>query len=142
MIFAICLQAGWAQADEDWQRLQITREKTRIEFTMEVADTPAEWASGLMHRESLPKRHGMLFLFPGTRQVSFWMKDTPLSLDLLFADACGRILEIAPRAVPLSTNPIRPVQPVKAVLEIAGGSAESLGIIPGDRLLHASLTCQ
>ena len=103
---------------------------------VEVARTAAERGVGLMHRTELAPERGMLFDFGATRQVTMWMKNTLIPLDMFFADEDGRIVTIAERTTPLSEKRIRSGQPVRFVLEMIGGSAERLGIAVGDRLRH------
>lgn len=101
------------------------------EFATELAQTPEEQARGLMFRTQLGDFEGMLFPSK-TRQVrSFWMKNTPLPLDIIFIAPDGRIANIA-RGEPYSTDSVRSEGPAVAVLEIRGGRAEELGIEPGD----------
>jgi uncharacterized protein len=116
-----------------------TRDAQHV-FTIEIARTPAEMERGLMYRERLDADRGMLFLYEDDREVAFWMKNTLIPLDLIFADASGRIVAIAERAVPLSTALIPSPGPVRAVLEVNGGTARRLHIQVGDRLLHPALT--
>ena len=104
---------------------------------VEVARTPEERGVGLMHRTELAPDRGMLFDFGTVRQVTMWMKNTLIPLDMFFAESTGRIVTIAERTTPLSEKRIRSGQPVRFVLEMAGGSAERLAIAPGDRLRHA-----
>ena len=104
---------------------------------VEVARTPEERRVGLMHRTELAPDRGMLFDFGAARQVTMWMKNTLISLDMFFADDEGRIVAIAERTTPLSEKLIRSGVPVRFVLEMAGSSAERLGIAVGDRLRHA-----
>ena len=92
---------------------------------------------GLMHRTVLAPDRGMLFDFGTARPVTMWMKNTLISLDMFFAESTGRIVTIAERTTPLSEKRIRSGQPVRFVLEMIGGSAQRLGIAPGDRLRHA-----
>ncbi|HZT19843.1 MAG TPA: DUF192 domain-containing protein [Dongiaceae bacterium] len=107
-------------------------------FRIELATTPEQMAIGLMYRQSLPADAGMLFVYPSEQPVAFWMKNTFIPLDMLFIGADGRIRRIVERTVPLSTTPISSVDAVRAVLEINGGTAERLGIKPGDVVRHGS----
>ena len=104
---------------------------------VEVARTPEERSIGLMHRTELAPDRGMLFDYGATRQATMWMKNTLISLDMFFAESDGRIVTIAERTTPLSEKRIHSGQPVRFVLEMIGGSAQRLGIAPGDRLRHA-----
>ena len=103
-------------------------------FKMEVAADDASRAQGLMHRTHLAKDAGMLFDFKTAVMTAFWMKDTPLPLDMLFVRADGTISTVAANAVPYSTAEIASAEPVRAVIEIGGGQAQALGIAPGDRV--------
>ena len=105
-------------------------------FEVRLADTPAARTRGLMYVTALEPGHGMLFDFGATREVGMWMKNTPLSLDMLFIDGGGVIRRIAAKTQPFSTEIIRSGVPVRAVLEIRGGLAAELGIEPGDRVTH------
>jgi uncharacterized membrane protein (UPF0127 family) len=105
-------------------------------FTVEVADAPAERARGLMFRRTLGSDEGMLFAYREARPVSMWMKNTYLSLDMLFIGADGRIVHIVERTTPLSTVPISSTAPVRAVLELPAGTVAASGIRRGDRVLH------
>ena len=88
----------------------------------------------MMFRRSLAGDRGMLFVYPDTQPVAFWMKNTLIPLDLVFIRADGTIARIAANAEPLSLEPIASFEPVAAVLEIAGGRAAELGLAPGDRV--------
>ena len=103
---------------------------------VEVARTPEQRGIGLMHRTALARSRGMLFDFGTTRQVTMWMKNTLIPLDMFFADRTGLIVTVAERTTPLSEKQIQSGQPVRFVLEMIGGSAARLGIGPGDRLRH------
>ncbi len=105
-------------------------------FTVELATTPREMQVGLMFRQSLAPDAGMLFVYPSDQQVAFWMKNTVIPLDMLFIAGDGHIRRIVERTIPLSTTPIPSVDEVRAVLEVNGGTAERLGIKPGD-VVHA-----
>ncbi len=108
----------------------------RFPFLVEIADTPSKRARGLMFRRRMAPEAGMLFLFGAPEVASFWMKNTPLSLDLFFIGPKGRILDMSERAVPYSTRPINSRMPVVAVLEVLAGTARRLGIRVGDRVEH------
>jgi len=103
-------------------------------FTVEVADSEPAREKGLMFRKNLPVGQGMLFDFHREQEVSFWMKNTYIPLDMIFIQGNGRILRIAENTEPLSTTLIPSDGPVLAVLEVAGGTAHRLGIAPGDRV--------
>ncbi|MEQ8964843.1 MAG: DUF192 domain-containing protein [Azospirillaceae bacterium] len=105
-------------------------------FTVEMALTRQQQAMGLMFRESLGADRGMLFVFDPPRRASFWMRNTLISLDMLFIAPDGRILNIARRTEPLSEES-RPSDGIaRGVLELRGGLTELLGIRAGDRVLH------
>ena len=109
------------------------RSRTGIHrFTVEVARTPEQQAQGLMHRQSLAPDRGMLFPYDPPQTASFWMKNTLIPLDLIFIRENGTIALVAADTVPLSLEPIPSLEPVAAVLEIAGGRAAELGIQAGD----------
>ncbi len=116
--------------------LQIVGDGAAHEFTVEVAQSPAQRARGLMFRTRLEPNEGMLFLYPTRQRARMWMKDTPLSLDMLFLAPDGRVLEIAERTEPLSLATISSADPVLGVLELRGGRCAELGIVPGAQVLH------
>ena len=89
-----------------------------------------------MFRRELPEGQGMLFDFQREQPTSFWMKNTYISLDMIFIRADGRILRIAENTVPLSEALVSSGGPVRAVLEVIAGTAKKLGIAPGDRVAH------
>jgi uncharacterized membrane protein (UPF0127 family) len=103
-------------------------------FTVEVARSQEEQAQGLMNRQSLAPDRGMIFPMEPPRQASFWMKNTLIPLDIIFVRADGTIANIAENTVPLSLEPVVSVEPVAAVLELAGGRTAELGIKAGDRV--------
>lgn len=103
-------------------------------FQVEVARTPDEQERGLKFRRSLPQDGGMLFPIDPVTVANFWMKDTPVSLDILFIRADGSIISVREHAAPYSTEVIDSGEPVGAVLEIPAGRAAALGIRRGDRV--------
>lgn len=121
-------------AAQDAERLALTVETAEGPRTLQVelADTPQERSKGLMYRRSLEPDHGMLFDFGGERPVSMWMRNTYVSLDMLFIGADRRVKHIARETTPLSERTIPSTVPVRYVLEVRGGRAAELGIAPGD----------
>ena len=105
-------------------------------FSVEVMRTPDERAKGLMFRRELPDGRGMLFDFSPEQNVSMWMKNTYLSLDMIFIRADGRILRIAENTTPESEAIIPAGGPVRGVLEVIAGTAKKYGIAPGDLVAH------
>jgi uncharacterized membrane protein (UPF0127 family) len=130
--------AGASQAVYKHDTLAIETAKGRQTFSIEIADYPEALQQGLMHRKHMPANHGMLFLFERELPVLMWMKDTPMPLDMLFIDSTGRIVYIAPNATPYSTRQIGARKPVRAVLELKGGTAGLRGITAGDRVIYPS----
>jgi uncharacterized protein len=116
------------------QTLEIASKTGVHVFSVEVADNDAERAKGLMYRKDLAEGRGMLFDFHRDQEVSFWMQNTYIPLDMIFIRGDGRILRIEENTEPLSTRLIPSRGPVRAVLEVIGGSARKLGIAPGDRV--------
>jgi len=108
-------------------------------FTVELADTAGERAQGLMFREAMPASAGMLFLYERPQAASFWMKNTLIPLDMIFADPTGHVTHVHANAVPGDETPIPGGTGVLAVLEINGGLAARLGIVPGAALRHPGL---
>ncbi len=111
-------------------------------FTVETAKTTEEQARGLMYRTDLKPDGGMLFWpYPpeggAPREASFWMKNTPTPLDIVYIRADGTIAHIAENTVPFSESPIPSREPVGAVLELVGGRTSELGIAEGDRVRWA-----
>ena len=105
-------------------------------FTVEVADTEAARERGLMYRRELPEGRGMLFDFFRDQPVGFWMKNTYIPLDMIFIRSDGRIVSIAENTEPLSERVVPSAAPVRAVLEVKGGTARRLGIQPGDQVAN------
>lgn len=107
-------------------------------FRIEIAEDAGERARGLMFREQMDDDHGMLFVFEQTGPVGFWMKNTPLPLDLIFIGEDGRVRAVLP-GEPFSEAAISPGVPVRFVLEVKAGIAEKAGIDEGDRVSHPSI---
>jgi uncharacterized membrane protein (UPF0127 family) len=108
-------------------------------FSVEVVDTPQTRARGLMHRESLPRSAGMLFIYDAPTSPSFWMRNTLIPLDMLFIDPTGTVTRVHHNAVPLDETPIPGGDNVLMVLEINGGMARMFGIDAGSTIRHPRL---
>ena len=113
----------------------VTRTGVQV-FSVEMATTEQEKETGLMYRKELADGKGMLFDFSPEQQVSMWMKNTYISLDMIFIRADGRILRIAENTEPESTRIISSGGLAKGVLEVIAGTAKKYGISPGDRVAH------
>jgi uncharacterized membrane protein (UPF0127 family) len=118
------------------QVLEIASKTGVHAFSVEIVDNEADRAKGLMFRKELPEGKGMLFDFKTEQDVSFWMENTYIPLDMLFIRADGQILRIAENTEPLSRRIIPSGGKVLAVLEVIGGTARKFGIAPGDRVAH------
>jgi len=108
-------------------------------FSVEVADTGAERAQGLMNRPDMASAAGMLFVYEVPQRAGFWMKNTLIPLDMIFADPAGVVTRVHENAVPLDRTLIDGGPGVKFVLEINGGLARPLGIGPGSVLRHPAI---
>ena len=118
------------------QPLEIVTKSGVQVFSVEMATTEEEKTTGLMYRKELPDGKGMLFDFSPEQQISMWMKNTYIPLDMIFIRADGRILRIAENTEPLSTRIISSGGLAKGVLEVIAGTAQKYGIQPGDRVAH------
>jgi uncharacterized membrane protein (UPF0127 family) len=105
-------------------------------FKVELAETPEQMTQGLMFRTKLAPNAGMLFDYQQPTAATMWMRNTLIPLDMLFVDAQGRIVNIRERTVPQSLDVIAAAAPVRAVIELNGGTAARLGIAPGDQVVH------
>ncbi len=105
-------------------------------WTVELASDDASRSKGLMFREAMAQRSGMFFRFEATRPVSMWMKNTAISLDMIFSNAAGQVTHIHRQAVPQSLDIISSNGPVRFVLEVNAGEADFFGVAIGDRLSH------
>ena len=105
-----------------------------LNLQVEIADTDAKRELGLMHRPSLGSNKGMLFIFDKEEAHTFWMKNTLISLDMLFINADRRVITIAPNTTPLSEATIAPQGPVQYVLEVNAGYAAKNGVRVGNQI--------
>jgi hypothetical protein len=115
--------------------LTVVTGKGERSFSIEVAANDDERGEGLMFREQMADDHGMLFVFEKTQAVGFWMKNTPMALDLIFIGQDGKVKAVR-RGEPFSEAPIAPNDPVRFVLELKAGMAEKAGIKDGDLFRH------
>jgi uncharacterized membrane protein (UPF0127 family) len=124
------------QPPAGFEVLEAVTPTSRTRFFVEIADTDAEREKGLMFRKEVPPDRGMLFDFQTPRTVAFWMKNTLIPLDIIYIRTDGTVLSIARNTTPLSEAPIPSGGPVVGVLELAGGRAGEIGLMPGDRIEH------
>lgn len=108
-----------------------------VAFAIDLANTPASRAKGLMFVQNLPDNKGMLFDFAEEREVSFWMRNTFIPLDMIFVAADGTIKHIHANARPHDQTGISSQFPVRFVLEIAGGRATEIGLEVGNKMSHS-----
>ncbi|MCV6596158.1 MAG: DUF192 domain-containing protein [Mangrovicoccus sp.] len=137
-LWALGLGIAGAHADCAPEQALLRGEWGSAQFSVELADTHAERAQGLMFRQELPRNAGMLFVYERPQPVAFWMRNTPLPLDLIFFDERGEVIRIHHQAIPYDETPIPGGGPVLAVLEINGGLAKTYGFAPGDEIQHPS----
>lgn len=142
--FAAALLASCAATSADYPPSFARLEQSEIRaetasgthrFKVWIAADDESRQRGLMYVRSLPRDRGMIFVFDGPRPVAFWMKDTYVSLDIVFIGPDGVVVNIARHAEPLSLDPIFSAAPVSLVLEIAAGRAAAIGLAPGDRIV-------
>ncbi|MBI2338922.1 MAG: DUF192 domain-containing protein [Deltaproteobacteria bacterium] len=132
-IFGSC-QSGCGDNGTTPDTVTVITRSGSTEFAVEIADTAAERATGLMNRTDLSDRDGMLFIFDENTLTSFWMKDTPLSLDIIFIDENHRIIYVAENTEPFSEELITPTSVFRYVLEVKAGFADESGVETGDRV--------
>jgi len=144
----LALLAAEAAAECRDDRLTIQGGFGEAHFTIQVADDVAERAQGLMNVPQMATLQGMLFVYDSPQPVAFWMRNTLIPLDMIFAGPDGTISAIHENAVPMDETPIPGGDAVQFVLEVNGGLTDRLGIEPGDVLQHpavgegAALPCE
>lgn len=119
--------------------LQVRTDRGVTSFMVEVADSDRERALGLMCRRAMAPDRGMLFVFPEAGPQAFWMRNTLIPLDIIYISADGKVVSITRNARPLSDAPLPSAGPAKYVLELAGGRAAEIGLLPGDRVIHRAI---
>ena len=141
VLTAFALAAGASGGDEPelepgLEPLTVVTDTGRHSFQVEIADDNAERERGLMFRPPLADDRGMLFQFPDSQERSFWMRNTPSSLDIIYIGADGRIVSIARNTTPYSETSIPSNGPATGVLELRGGRAAEISADPGDQVIH------
>lgn len=135
--FASGIISARAQSQQlETEKLEIITARGKFEFLVEIADEPQERTIGLMNREQLEPRGGMLFAFDQSRVISMWMKNTLIPLDMIFVFDNGTVATIAQNTVPHSLEIVSSLVPVPYVLELKGGMAALIGLKSGDKLVH------
>lgn len=119
-----------------WEELTVVTPTGRTRFFVEIADTEPKRQRGLMFRKEVPPDRGMLFDMKQVAEAAFWMKNTLIPLDIIYIRPDGSILSIARNTTPLSEAPIPSGGPILGVLELAGGRAGEIGLMPGDKVEH------
>jgi len=132
----LALMAGGAQAACDAGRVDLRGDWGSARFVVEIADTPETRAQGLMFVEEMPSRAGMLFVFPDERMRSFWMRNTLISLDIIYFDETGAWVSAQENAVPLDETSLPSDGPAQYVLEINAGLVERFGMGAGTEIRH------
>ena len=136
--FLFGLTASHALSEENFSQSQIliVSKSGTHKFTVDIAATAAQRQLGLMFREEMAADRGMLFDFGEEKLISMWMKNTLISLDMLFVDKTGTILQIEHATIPMSLDPISGNAPALSVIELNAGVTKELGIFEGDQVLH------
>lgn len=138
LVTGFCV-AAFAETELPVEQLVVKTDGGEISFTVEVAATDAHRARGLMFREEMAEDAGMLFLFDTEGDRYFWMKNTPLSLDIIFIGSDGVIVNIARDTTPFSEKIVASTGPAKYVLEVLAGTSDRLGMKAGDTVRSASM---
>jgi hypothetical protein len=129
---------AWAGCSTDQVEIRL-ESGGLVRFSVEVADEPAERAKGLMFREEMATASGMIFFYERPQQAVFWMKNTLIPLDMIFADAAGVVKHVHANAIPHDETGIDGGTEILAILEINGGLAKKLGITAGAVIRHPNL---
>ena len=135
LTLGVCASGGVLAAPR-LETVGIVTGRGRPRFQVEIAATRAEQQRGLMFRKALAPDRGMLFVYKRPQPAAYWMKNTLIPLDIIYIQPDGKILSIVRNARPHDETPLPSGGLVLGVLEIAGGRAAQLGVLPGDRVLH------
>lgn len=138
-VVALLALSGAANAACKDDAVQVKGSWGQAQFTVDVADEPQERSQGLMNVESMAQSAGMLFVYEAPQTARFWMKNTLISLDMIFADETGTVQKVHENAEPLSERLINGGREIQYVLEVNGGVAARFGIGRGDQLRHPAI---
>lgn len=131
LVFCITYQSTFATVKT---KVHIINERGTNTFVCEIAKSPKEWQEGLMYRRTMNTNEGMLFIFPYASYIPFWMKNTYLTLAIIFIDEDNNVVDVFyPK--PLSTNSVYPSRPSRYVLEILSNVSVNFNIKRGDRVI-------
>ncbi len=136
-VIAVWASAGFADCAPD--QIELRGDFGTARFGVAVADDPNERAQGLMFVEKMSRSKGMLFVYEQPQRVAFWMRNTLIPLDMIFAGPDGTVRRVHANAVPLDETSIPGGDGIQYVLEINGGLSDQLGIAPGTQLRHPSI---
>jgi len=114
--------------------LKANSNQTLTKIDVEIANTSKERNQGLMYRDEMPDSIGMLFIFDNSRVRSFWMKNTPVALDILFVNEEKEIVRIYPNTQPYSEDPLNSERPTQYVIEVKAGYCDKYQILEGHRV--------
>jgi uncharacterized membrane protein (UPF0127 family) len=132
LLLVVLIVLSSVNACQAQPKVTISTKGREVEFLVEIADTAGKRQMGLQYRRNLADDRGMIFLFPSESLQSFWMKNTPISLDMIFINRDRKIVGIVERTVPFSLDSRSVTEPSQYVLEINGGLARRYGIRAGD----------
>jgi uncharacterized membrane protein (UPF0127 family) len=132
LLLVVLIVLSSVSACQAQPKLTISTKGREVEFLVEIADTAGKRQMGLQYRQNLADDRGMIFLFPSESVQTFWMKNTPISLDMIFINRNRKIVGIVERTVPFSLDSRSVTEPSQFVLEINGGLARRHGIQTGD----------
>lgn len=136
-ILNLCVTAALAVCQPDV--IDIRQNGSEVRFQVEVVDTPESRAQGLMFRKEMAQFSGMLFVYDQPQRVAFWMKNTLIPLDMVFAGADGVVRRVHANAIPGDLTSIPGGDDIQFVLEINGGLAATLGLSAGAELRHPAI---
>ncbi|MBO9468431.1 DUF192 domain-containing protein [Tropicibacter sp. R15_0] len=145
-VFLIALLSIFAalSASSAWplcRYISVSMLSPELVLTAELAATSRAKLAGMQNRSTFSPADAMLFTYDDPKLVSFWMKDTPIPLDIVFLDAAGVVSQIEPSAPSESIEPIESERPIMAALEVPSGTASSRGIEIGSRMIFDPELC-